>query len=1064
MKYNHNSMLPIGAFKPRGSVVGGRSMRLHGGDSMYVAPEEDQRGVFVGGSGDSGGYWEAAPAPAPAPVYNEPAPAPAQNWTQTVNDIYQQEFGRQADPSGLASFTNLLNQGLTGEQMREALRTSPEGQSMGLSPAATGQGIASLPTAYTPFDEKQYGQTTDQENEYINAARLANWQMERGRPDLAQQYINQANVLKKNLDSPYRIDTFTPYGGGDSGGGVSETVLVDRNGNIVSSITPQEGGKYAVNTSGGGDAATTQYGGGFTLEDIIKQSESEKNTPFGLSKGQAAGYAYELKNEEGEPFQRYDAKGNLTEFVNRLTGEWTKASDVKPIGSVFDPMQGKFVTEYQYGDNKFTVMADPRMGTAFAPIMDPYSKDTGGFMGEGGWAKIAALVATGLSAGIAGGAFAGAGLGVAPGTMTAAQAAAALGGTQAMTLGAVGTAAAQGALANIAISGFQGATPAEMLKAGLIGAVSGGAGSAIGTAGLSAVEQYAAKVGLQTGLTAASGGDAKQALINGIITNALPIILNEVLPPGTAKSIEGLPKSVQTVAMSAAESAIKAGISGQDISDGAVNGVINGLVSLGKDVARGAFKDLSESELATTVKDYFKPNYEEFQALPSDGQAPTIDSIFSRDTEEDFGAGAGDYVIANIGGTPTRIPVEEALSAYQKEINPNATMDDPSFQAALAKVFSPDTTDTSGKETYNPNAPLESPFQPQLPASEYDPVIKALEDAGLEVSYKTLDEFTQDPGALVDTVYPVLAGRQPTEQERINFIDQYSNSATASPQDLLKDIYDQVQLDKQIPVYLDQSTSTTPVTQPPVQPKEIEPKLETGGGGGGGGGTLGSPSESTAPSSTLDEWFADSVVGEFQPEDYLTAPSNIQQELLYKDYVDSYGFLTQKGVENLTGIGGVGTAPGDGGEGGEGEGPGSGGGSGGGEGGGEGEGEGEGEGPGSGGGIGGGEGGGTGPGTGPGSGTAAKAAAKRAANLRFNNLLNLALQSNQLVAAKTPPGAEIDYLYDIGGESIFAPMRSKSKYEPREGYYDPKVERPYAEGGFIDDYTIDDLYELLRGK
>jgi hypothetical protein len=74
----------------------------------------------------------------------------------------------------------------------------------------------------------------------------------------------------------------------------------------------------------------------------------------------------------------------------------------------------------------------------------------------------------------------------------------------------------------------------------------------------------------------------------------------------------------------------------------------------------------------------------------------------------------------------------------------------------------------------------------------------------------------------------------------------------------------------------------------------------------------------------------------------------------------------------------------------------------------------------------------------------------------------LALRSVQGVAAKTPPGAEIDYLYDIGGESIFAPMKTKSKYEPREGYYDPKVERRYADGGLIENGSIEDLYALLR--
>jgi len=41
MRYKHDSMLPMGAFQQRGSVVGGRSMRLHGGG--YEASPEDWR-------------------------------------------------------------------------------------------------------------------------------------------------------------------------------------------------------------------------------------------------------------------------------------------------------------------------------------------------------------------------------------------------------------------------------------------------------------------------------------------------------------------------------------------------------------------------------------------------------------------------------------------------------------------------------------------------------------------------------------------------------------------------------------------------------------------------------------------------------------------------------------------------------------------------------------------------------------------------------------------------------------------------------------------------------------
>ena len=43
MRYKHDSMLPLGAFKQRGSVVGGRSMRLHGGDSYQMSEEEGRQ-------------------------------------------------------------------------------------------------------------------------------------------------------------------------------------------------------------------------------------------------------------------------------------------------------------------------------------------------------------------------------------------------------------------------------------------------------------------------------------------------------------------------------------------------------------------------------------------------------------------------------------------------------------------------------------------------------------------------------------------------------------------------------------------------------------------------------------------------------------------------------------------------------------------------------------------------------------------------------------------------------------------------------------------------------------
>ena len=173
-----------------------------------------------------------------------------------------------------------------------------------------------------------------------------------------------------------------------------ETILVDPNGQFVASVEKTGYNQYGA-IGGGGDAGASILTS-FNASNLSNQAKDKADNVFGERFGQAIGRPYELLNADGEPYRRFDAKGNLTEFVDRLTGNWAKASDVKPVGTAFDSLAGALVTEFEYGGNKFAPM-EGGGGAEYASFMDPYFKDKGGFFGEGGLAKIATLVAAGFA-------------------------------------------------------------------------------------------------------------------------------------------------------------------------------------------------------------------------------------------------------------------------------------------------------------------------------------------------------------------------------------------------------------------------------------------------------------------------------------------------------------------------------------------------------------------------------------------------------------------------------------------------------------------------------------------
>jgi hypothetical protein len=227
----------------------------------------------------------------------------------------------------------------------------------------------------------------------------------------------------------------------------------------------------------------TEYVSPGNLESI-RQADLVKDTPFGLGVGRALGYPYELKNKDGEVFQRYDAQGNLTQFRDRHHDKWINSSDVKPIGAVYNNEEG-YVTQYQYKnkdlgiDNTFTAMSNPRAGISLAPFMEPYSKDTSGFLGEGGWENVAKLALAAATAGFAAPAVAGI------------QGATGLGAIASGALYGGATGSVGGLLGG---DGLQGA-----LKGGALGAIGGGLSAGLGGAG--GAESFPVDAG---GLSAAS--------------------------------------------------------------------------------------------------------------------------------------------------------------------------------------------------------------------------------------------------------------------------------------------------------------------------------------------------------------------------------------------------------------------------------------------------------------------------------------------------------------------------------------------------------------------------------
>ena len=555
MKYTLD-LLPLRAFQGRGTPVGGRGLKLYGGS--------DGGGYYFDQEAWDNAQYEAAmaawntPAPAPEPAWSpppeaynpppeaynpppeayNPPPEPANQWQQTVNDIYQQEFGRQADASGMASFTAALNAGMTGEQMRAALASSAEGQSMGLSP--TPAGIASLPAAAKP----------------------AQWEWQPGTQDEFTGAVGQPYWIDANTGERKAIDASVE---------APRSVVVDPN-TLAQHLAPNYEGTPTQFYDDQGNLKGV-------LIDTVRAGLGAKEgslilDPMSLGLALKPGETPSINSA----IQQRDEQNQLL-YVDPTTGGTTIYNTGVPAES------GSTLKDKMY-------------------INDPGKR--GGQMPADMQQGLLLLAATMATGGVGGALMNAAGFGgaAAAGGLTATEAAALMGGTlseagAAATMGAGGlnlsamaTAAAKSAALNAGMTALKGGSASDIFKSGLIGAVSGGAGSAVGDLGLGSLETTLAKAGLQAGITGLTGGNVANSLIASAVGAALPAALDKFIPEGT---FDGLPSTIKNALTSATASAVTAAATGGNISDAALNSILSSAGSAATDYVADAtgFKGLT---------------------------------------------------------------------------------------------------------------------------------------------------------------------------------------------------------------------------------------------------------------------------------------------------------------------------------------------------------------------------------------------------------------------------------------------------------------------------------------
>jgi hypothetical protein len=272
------------------------------------------------------------------------------------------------------------------------------------------------------------------------------------------------------------------------------------------------------------------------------------------------------------------------------------------------------------------------------------------------------------------------------GTLSEAGAASTLGGqlaSQGVNWGAVATQAAKTAAINAAVTAAQGGNIGDVLKAGALGAVTGGAGVAgADLLGGGALAQIGTQTAIATAVAAATGRDPVQAAISG----ALTATLSNVIPAGTADVLNGAgitDPSIQKAINSAISSSVVAAIRGGDVGTAAIMGAVNSALTsvagmIGNSQVVQDIKANITNALTSTIDSVkYEIGATNAQALPIEGsnRSPVGTEL---DTQAPYDANAElDRVIQNLPSSASGVEYTPAAPPLvQAAINQNTSNPD----------------------------------------------------------------------------------------------------------------------------------------------------------------------------------------------------------------------------------------------------------------------------------------------------------------------------------------------------------------------------------------------------